>query len=1140
MNGRPQPLFRLLLLALLQAWVAVDAQTVINEILFNPPGSSDTPLEYIELRGRPNFVLSNGTYLVSIEGDAGANPGTIQDIFNLSGKVIGGNGFLVLLQKNHGYSPNAAATVLVNTDSGPGWGSGSSSSVGHRGEGGQTELENGSQTFFLIQSDSPPTVDADIDADDDGAPEAAFFAAWTVLDSVGLLDNDGAGDIAYGAITFRRNAAAKGSGTIVPVSFTPGYLGRSGNTTNSVAGAWVASDNLGGTAPNWTLGDSANTVPTSLASAALNHLGRPNFGANPIPGVVLIQSGGSTTVAEGGGTDSYSLALNVAPAGNVVIEINAAGPLQISTDNGASFGSVRALTFSSTASRTVLVKAPDDNEVDTSPHVRTITHTVTSTADPTRFPLSTIGPTLAVNVLENDALLLSELKVNPPGTKDEPYEFVEIKGPPNASLTNVYFLAIEGNAEKDPGKVSLAVNLSGLRLGAKGLLVIAGEGHPYNVPPDSSVFTPLQFSAAGGALGNGSITFLLVSSPSPLSEGEDLDNGDNGVLEGLPSGTTIMDSVGWIDGDANDVVYTIAVLTQTGGTPDAATRFPGDATANSSDAWFNGDLAGTAGEALAYDDKNVSADFPFGTLLTPGAANNTAPTVSPIQPLSGVIGDPTNPTVLFAVDDAESGTTGINIIASSSNPAVVPDANLIVTSGLGGLRTLRIEPAGVGYATITLAVSDGAMTRQISFPYAASAMGRPEGQFLTGITDGSTALALDPHWMFVGDDENQVLRIYSRERSGPALGGTDCNPFLGLTDIENGVPREVDIEGSTRVGQRIYWMGSHSHAEIGEPRTNRSRIFATDVAGAGPGSTLNYVGRYEFLKEDLISWDQGNGHSKGAGFYGLSASAAPGVAPKAPDGSGFNLEGLAMAPGSTNAAYVAFRAPLVPVSARTKALIVPVLNFAALATVGGPPRSAVFGPPIELDLGCRGIRSIEGDTNGYLIVAGPAGQSMGLFPQDFRLFTWSGNPADEPQQRAADLSGMNPEGIVELPPQPWTAASTVQLISDNGTTVYYGDGTPGKQLPHPNFKKFRADWVILGGVVDRDPSIISFQVVAGTVTLSWCAIPGRSYRVLFKSDLNAPEWTPLSGDILATGNMAAKADASNAARQRYYRVVLLP
>src|ERR1051325_1023269 len=112
------------------------AELLISEILFNPPGVDSTN-EYIELRGTPNLVIPNGTYLVSVQGDAQGNPGKLQDIFDLSGLRVGQNGFLVLLQKFHRYRPNPLCTVITNSDSDGGWGNGSSSSVHHRGENGR-------------------------------------------------------------------------------------------------------------------------------------------------------------------------------------------------------------------------------------------------------------------------------------------------------------------------------------------------------------------------------------------------------------------------------------------------------------------------------------------------------------------------------------------------------------------------------------------------------------------------------------------------------------------------------------------------------------------------------------------------------------------------------------------------------------------------------------------------------------------------------------------------------------------------------------------------------------------------------------------------------------------------------------------
>src|SRR6266487_4460215 len=163
---------------------------------------ADAPNQVIELRGTPNAVLPAGTYFLSIEGDTNGNPGVIQNLFDLSGRAVGANGFLVLLQKFHNYTPNPLATVLTNSDTGSGWGSGSSSSIGHRGENGQTELEDASCTFFLVSTTNTPSIGDDIDSDNDGRPDGPEFAGWTILDSVGVLDNGGLGDIAYGAINF--------------------------------------------------------------------------------------------------------------------------------------------------------------------------------------------------------------------------------------------------------------------------------------------------------------------------------------------------------------------------------------------------------------------------------------------------------------------------------------------------------------------------------------------------------------------------------------------------------------------------------------------------------------------------------------------------------------------------------------------------------------------------------------------------------------------------------------------------------------------------------------------------------------------------------------------------------------------------
>ncbi len=1107
---------------------AAMGQVFLNEILFAPPGP-DIPCQYIELRGPPNYTLPIGTYVVSVSGDINADPGTLENVFDLSGQNVGGNGFLVLLQKTNLYPASPNATLLANTGSGAGFGSGSTSSIGHRGRSGRTELPHASVTFFLIQATNAPEPGSDIDGNNDGVPGGQMYRGWTILDSVGAIRN--AGDIGYGAINFRQNQAGLASGVTVPVTFAPDYVGRTTNSTNSEPGSWTASANLAGTAPNWVLSPT-QTVPPEFSGRALDHIGLPNFGAAAFPGIVAVQPVNGTDVLEGSGTGSYSLGLNTQPQGTVIIQIRPDWPVQVSADSGATFSDSCNLQFTTSDLRQIFLRAPVDHIIEASPHTVLVRHSIFSTTDP-EYPTDMLGPRVPVRVFESESLIFSELKVNPPGTNDAPCEFMEISGPPGSLLTNVYCLFLDGDHTGNPGLVILALSLGGSALGSSGLLVVTGDGNPYQISTNTTVLTDARFNAPGGALKNGACSALLVSSPTALAEGMDLDAGDNGILEGLPAGSTILDAVAWTDGSGQDVLYGGVVLNGNGRPPDAMARFATNLSPVSAQAWFFGELAAPDCASLVFDGSTVSSNFPGGAVLSPGVPNSQAVQLPLLGPLSGVIGDPGNPTVTFTVGGTGTAPDQITVHAFSSNPEVVPDSQLIVTPGSAGQRQLFINPVGVGYATITVSAQAGTDLGKIAFPYAASAMGRPGGAWHTGTADGSTAISLDPDYMLVGDNENNVIRLYDRRRSGPPIREFDFQADLGLTPQEHG---EVNIEASTRSGNRLYFIGAHSNSNSAQNRTNRNRLFALDLTGTGTNTTLSFVGRYDDLKPDLIQWDSNNGHGKGTNYYGFAASAADNINPKAPDG--FNIEGLAMAPGSTNAAWIGFRAPIVPVTNRTYALIVPVLNFASLAAGGCPPGSAVFGAPIELDLYGRGFRSIEGSTNGYLICGGPPGDT-GAYPKDFRLYKWTGYAEDQPQQWAADLTGTQPEGIAEVPAAPWTTNTQVQLISDNGTLVLYNDGIQDKHLPVNAFKKFRSDWVTLGATVKPLPILTGAAVTGDSVTITWRALKGEAYRVQSKSDLTAGEWSDASGDLLAAGPYGHASVSRIDTTQSFYRVRLL-
>ena len=115
------------------------------------------------------------------------------------------------------------------------------------------------------------------------------------------------------------------------------------------------------------------------------------------------------------------------------------------------------------------------------------------------------------------------------------------------------------------------------------------------------------------------------------------------------------------------------------------------------------------------------------TLIDPDGGSNSLSfrlTIVPVNdpPTIGHIADQTigeNQTagpLTFNVRDVETRTTVLNVSAASSNPALLPNANISL-EGAGPTRTVTARPATnqFGTATITLTVSDGSAATSDSF-----------------------------------------------------------------------------------------------------------------------------------------------------------------------------------------------------------------------------------------------------------------------------------------------------------------------------------------------------------------------------------------------------------------------------------------
>lgn len=441
--------------------------------------------------------------------------------------------------------------------------------------------------------------------------------------------------------------------------------------------------------------------------------------------------------------------------------------------------------------------------------------------------------------------------------------------------------------------------------------------------------------------------------------------------------------------------------------------------------------------------------------------------------VSAVLNDPTDPMFVYGINFEVTGTA-VSLQTTSSNQTVAPINNIAMTPN-GGVYVLKISPAATGYSTITITANSAggnSATYTVKYAVSAASSNPPKTIFPTFMADASGASEVDSNFMFVADDEQNIIRLYSRKQSGRDIYSTDITAAAGAS-------AECDLEGSSlsvkyNNRKRIYWIGSLGNNKSGALKPDRNKVIATDIIGHSDSSTLTVKSYSNSMRSSLISW--GNTNS-----WNFTTSAASGMIPKRIDG--FNVEGLAVTHGG-DTGYIGFRAPCVPLkgttpnsSNRIYAVIAPVINFETLLNGNGlVTTTPVVGEPILFDLAGLGIRSIERvGTNHYVIVAGlyTGGGSPAVYLWDGKV---PANPGINPitttgtfsSLKKLNLPGLNElaqissDGTAEGHPEAMITELTgnllkINLICDNGTIDYYNDGTEAKSLANDEFKKFRYD-----------------------------------------------------------------------------------
>ena len=270
----------------------------------------------------------------------------------------------------------------------------------------------------------------------------------------------------------------------------------------------------------------------------------------------------------------------------------------------------------------------------------------------------------------------------------------------------------------------------------------------------------------------------------------------------------------------------------------------------------------------------------------------------------------------------------------------------------------------------------------------------------SGCCDGSAGVALDKDHFLVANDENSVLRVYSRRGQASPLAQFNFRKFLDLKKSND----ESDLEGMTRIGTTIYVIASHSRSKDGDKRKGRRQLLALSYQLQGGKVDLKPIGEpYTKLLKHL---------EESQLIDGLDFEESARLS--SDEKGGLNIEGLSSTP--DGGLLIGFRAPI-----HQGTTILIKLDNPNEVVFGDQPK---FSQATQLLLGSMGVRGIERFEDTYLLTT--ESERGKTYPQ---LFQWNGSE-QRPRRVFVSLpKKLNPESILIFPD---TGLEEIHLLSDDG------------------------------------------------------------------------------------------------------------
>jgi uncharacterized protein DUF3616 len=297
-----------------------------------------------------------------------------------------------------------------------------------------------------------------------------------------------------------------------------------------------------------------------------------------------------------------------------------------------------------------------------------------------------------------------------------------------------------------------------------------------------------------------------------------------------------------------------------------------------------------------------------------------------------------------------------------------------------------------------------------------------------GAVDGSAGADVGGGFFVGATDENNKFRLYEVNGGPPRKTldvGVDAavKSALALKKV-----KECDFEGAAKIGDLIFWIGSHGRDKDAKEKKERQVLLATKLTGVGKHAKLAIAGKiYTQLIDDLL---------KDSALAPFHLAKAATLAPN--DEEGLNIESLAADHGKL---WIGFRNPK---SGGKDALLVPLLNPTKMISRGA---RAKLGDPLLLNLNGLGMRDMVAWNDGFLIIAGDFIDRFKPGAKPSLVFWWK--PSTEPKDIGVDFGDLNPEAIMIMGEDD---KARILILSDDG------------KYPGRNGKKaFRGVWLQQAG-----------------------------------------------------------------------------